>query len=317
MKDDNEKINERNDDDVVRIIRPDKPQSGKTDRRNDGKQAATTTKKPLFHRYWFIIVLVLLVIALVVMIAITVSHRTARRPSGENYNVATKYTRNPEPVAEPIRDLPGYAEFNDTVVNDIPLQVITPHDAFAQLIVGESTVTRQDASIVLAVKAADFSQSGQGEWHIVGDFAAGEFISSKGENKDGYCAIVDSVITVGVDASPVEFNHAKDMGGYFFRNVPLVKDGALVDTNPKGKGYRRALCQRDSSTFVVIARSKESFHDFSQALADMNIDNAISLLGGECVSGWAVGKDDSVLEIGTAPATFPEKCVNYIVWKSK
>ncbi|MBO7381814.1 MAG: hypothetical protein J6U03_00390 [Muribaculaceae bacterium] len=49
----------------------------------------------------------------------------------------------------------------------------------------------------------------------------------------------------------------------------------------------------------------------------MNIDNAISLLGGECVSGWAVGKDDSILEIGTAPSTFPEKCVNYIVWKSK
>lgn len=317
MKDDKEKNNEKINDDEVRIIRRDRPadynktKNGNKDKTDNGKN------KPLFRRYWFIILLALLVIALIVMISITISRRSDRHTQTENYNVATKYTPNPDPVPAPIRDLPGYAEFKDTVVNDIPLQIITPYDSYPTLVVGESTVTRQDATIVLAVKAAEFGQSPQGEWHIEGDFAAGEFVSSKGENKDGYCAIVDSVITIGVDPSPEAFNHAIAMAGSFFRNTPLVKDKELVTTNPKGKGYRRAICQRDSSTFVVIARSKESFHDFSQALADMNIDNAISLLGGECVSGWAVGKDDSILEIGTAPSTFPEKCVNYIVWKSK
>lgn len=316
MKEENDKIEERTDDDVVRIIRRDNNRPGGNGKGVKPKTGAPGGKRSFFSRYWPFLTMSAVLIILIIVISVALSRRTDRRAS-ENYNVATKYTRNPDPIPEPIRNIIGYSEFRDTIVNDIPLQIITPFDSYPQLVVGESTVNRQDASIVLAVKAADFSQDGQGNWHIVGDFAAGKFVSSKGENKDGFCAIVDSVITVGVDPSSERFTKAKDMGGDFFRNVPLVANGEFVTTNPKGKAYRRAICQSDSSTFIVIARSKESFHDFAQALADMKVDNAISLLGGECVSGWAVGKDDSVLEIGTAPASFPEKCVNYIVWKSK
>ena len=60
--------------------------------------------------------------------------------------------------------------------------------------------------------------------------------------------------------------------GYFFRQYPLVKDGQVIDNEPKGKSIRRAICDRQGEIFMVETGSIESFHDFAQALADLGVD---------------------------------------------
>ena len=136
----------------------------------------------------------------------------------------------------------------------------------------------------------------------------------------GYCASIDGEVTIGVaDNSPL-FEEAINRGGYFFRQYPLVDNGLFVANEPKNKSTRRAICEREGEIFMIETLSKESFHDFTQALVDLGVDNAVNLAGSEAY-GWALDRDGEKHEFGTpnfytGRGKMP-KNTNYIVWRVK
>ena len=141
-----------------------------------------------------------------------------------------------------------------------------------------------------------------------------------GLSKKGFCAIIDGNTTIGVADNTHLFEQATERGGYFFRQYPLVKNGVMVENEPKGKSIRRGLCKRAGEILVIESTDKESFHDFAQALADLRIDNAVYLVGGGAY-GWAIDKSGEKHIFGNK--NYPNirrkkpQNVSHIVWRKK
>jgi hypothetical protein len=169
-----------------------------------------------------------------------------------------------------------------------------------------------DTSIIFCTQAADIRKDNK---KIVGAFVLKGEPLAWGLSKKGFCAIIDNVITVGVTNNSPLFEEATEKGGYFFRQYPLVDNGVLVENEPKNKSVRKALCKRGSQTFVVESQTKESFHDFAQALVDLGVDNAIYLVGGEYAKGWYRNQDNEMIDFSKGRRD-RYRNENYIVWKS-
>ena len=203
----------------------------------------------------------------------------------------------------------AYTEHLKDTINDIPLDIYIPHNAVPELILGVPDI--HDKSIVLTTQAADI-RADNGK--IVGAFVLKGKPLSWGLSKKGYCGIIDGKLTVGVaDNSPL-FEEATEKGGYFFRQYPLVDNGILVENEPKGKSIRKALCDRNGEIMVVMSQTPESFHDFSQALIDMKIDNAIYLVGSTSFGYFRDVYDQ--LAIIYNKFRYGYKYENFIVWRS-
>ena len=229
-----------------------------------------------------------------------------------------------ELAPEPLRPLSqldgeperGFTELRDTTINDIPLRIYIPHRAALSLHVGR--VDKRDTTILYVAQAADI-RADNGK--IVGAFVLAGRPLAWGLSKRGYCASIEGRVTVGVaDNSPL-FEEATEKGGYFFRQFPLVQEGVLVEEAPKGKSIRRAICQRVGETFMVESLTPESFHDFAQALVDLGVEQAISLVGGSAY-GWAVDADGTRHEFGdenyyTSRRLRMPRNTSYLVWKRK
>ncbi|MBO7625081.1 MAG: hypothetical protein J6S82_07255, partial [Bacteroidales bacterium] len=164
----------------------------------------------------------------------------------------------------------------DTTVNDVPLRLQTPVNAVPSLHIG--IPDSNDASLLLALQAADIRADNQ---QIVGAFVLDGELLSRGLSKKGFCAIIGGIIRIGMAESTPLLEEAIEKEGCFFRQYPLVSDGRMVENKPKGKALRHALCELDGRITVVSSLSRESFHDFAQALADLGVRQAISLSGGE------------------------------------
>ena len=177
-------------------------------------------------------------------------------------------------------------------------------------------LNQQDTTIVYAAQAADIRRD---NGKIVGAFVLKGEPLAWGLSKKGFCAAIDGKVMVGVaDNSPL-FEEATERGGYFFRQYPLVKDGVLVENEPKNKSERRAICDRQGEIFMVESQTKESFHDFAQALVDLGVDQAIYLVGSNAY-GWAVDEHGERHDFGeenyyTGRYRMPAN-TNYIVWKA-
>ena len=213
----------------------------------------------------------------------------------------------PTPV-ETKTDLPPYTLSKDTIINDIALSIFTPFNATPVLEVGNDVLS--DTSAVLIAQAADI-RGDNGK--IAGSFVVKGELVSKGEAKAGFCSIINGELTVGVaDASPM-FEEAMTTDGYFFRQYPLVVGGQVVENKPKGKSIRRALADIGGKFCVITSRKRVSFHDFSQALVDAGVRNAIYLVGGEAICGYKDDTGKTVLMGQTWDKRF--KNINYIVWR--
>ena len=218
---------------------------------------------------------------------------------------------SPVIVQEPVKEInkPSFTEISDTIINDVNLRIYKPHNAKASLMIGQ--YDKQDTAIVLIAQAADV-RADNGE--IVGSFVLNGEVLSEGSSKEGFCAIIGDEMAIGVAKNSSLFEKAIDEKGCFFRQWSLVNNGVLVDDNPKGKSIRRALCQQGDEVYVVESLEKESFHDFSQSLVDMGVNNAIYLVG-SIAYGWAKDKDGNKLEFGQESEVFTQKNTSYIVWK--
>ena len=226
-----------------------------------------------------------------------------------------KEIENPQWIGTQVDSLTqGYTEFRDTIINDIPLRIYIPHNATPELHIGK--LNKNDTTIVYISQAADVRADNGG---IVGAFVLKGKPLAWGLSKKGYCAAIGDKITIGVaDNSPM-FEEATTKEGYFFRQYPLVKNGRIVENEPKGKSVRRGLCDRQGEIFIVESLTRESFHDFSQALVDLGVDQAIYLVGSTGY-GWAVDKENQTHEIGEEVFTDRRrmhKNTNYILWRRK
>lgn len=202
----------------------------------------------------------------------------------------------------------AYTEHLKDTINDIPLDIYIPHNAVPELILEVPDI--HDKSIVLTTQAADI-RADNGK--IVGAFVLKGKPLSWGLSKKGYCGIIDGKLTVGVaDNSPL-FEEATEKGGYFFRQYPLVDNGILVENEPKGKSIRKALCDRNGEIMLVMTQTPESFHDFSQALIDLKVDNAIYTVGSTSY-GYFRDKFDHFEQI-YEKRRGGYKYENFIVWR--
>jgi hypothetical protein len=209
----------------------------------------------------------------------------------------------------------GYIERKDTCINDVQLRLFIPHNAEMSLHIGR--MQKNDPSVIFVGQAADV-RADNGK--IVGAFVQKGKPISWGKSKKGYCACINGKVYVGVAENTPLFEMATENEGYFFRNYGLVDKGKLVENTPKGKTIRRAMCQMSGQVFMVESLTRESFHDFAQALVDLGVNNAIYLVGSTAY-GWSVDQDGITHEHGEDiwrdnPSGCP-KNVSYIVWKRK
>ena len=207
----------------------------------------------------------------------------------------------------------GFCEIRDTVINDIALRIYIPHNAKLSLHVGR--MDKEDSTVIYTAQAADVRADNGG---IVGAFVLAGEPKAWGLSKTGYCASINGKVTIGVAENSPLFEQATETGGYFVRQYPLVDNGVLVENNPKNKSIRRSICDRNGEIFMVESLSLESFHDFSQALVDLGVHNAIYLVGSNAY-GWAVKEDGTLQDFGDENRyrgrhRMP-KNTSYIVWR--
>lgn len=280
------------------------------------------SKNPLPRSVW-IIILSVLGVALIGVIILYVTRQKEE---------VVQELKAPEPALfEPVREpepilhkwiggkidslAPGYTEIRDTLINDIPIRIFIPHNAEMSLHIGR--MDKEDKTIIYAAQAADVRADNGG---IVGAFVLNGEPKAWGLSKKGYCASINGKVTIGVADNTSLFEEATMHNGYFFRQYPLVKDGQVIDNEPKGKSIRRAICDRQGEIFMVETGSIESFHDFAQALADLGVDQAVYLVGSSA-HGWAVDEAGTTHEFGednyyTGRRRMP-KNTSYLVWRRK
>ena len=211
-------------------------------------------------------------------------------------------------------EMKGFCEILDSIeINDIPLRVYIPHNAEMSLHIGKMNL--QDSTVIYAAQAADI-RADNGK--ILGAFVLKGEPKAWGLSKKGFCASIHGEVTIGVADNTPLFEEATDRDGYFFRQYPLVRDGVVVENEPKNKSIRRAICDRQGEIFMVESLSRESFHDFAQALVDLGVNQAIYLVGGDAY-GWAFDEKGERHEFGddcyyTGRKQIPTN-ISYIVWR--
>ena len=261
------------------------------------------TRKP---RKWLWIVMAVAIVAAVVAATIICSRKPG--PGNDPVVFDSSIKEKIEPLGN-YADTTGkaYTEHLELTINDIPLDIYIPHNAKPSLAIGTPDIF--DKNIVLVTQAADI-RADNGK--INGAYVLAGKPMAWGLSKKGYVGIIDDKITVGVaDNSPL-FEEATEKGGYFFRQYPLVDNGVLVENEPKGKAIRKAICDRAGEIIVVMSISPESFHDFAQALVDLQVDNAVYLVGSDSF-GFFRDKYDHLTQI-CEKRREGYKYENYIKW---
>lgn len=205
----------------------------------------------------------------------------------------------------------SFTEIRDTVIKNVSLRLYLPHNAEMSLLLGPPN--EKDTSIVYISQAADI-RADNGE--IVGAFVLKGEPKAWGLSKTGYCAIIDGEVTIGMEDNTPLFEKATAQEGYFFRQYPLVWNGKPQENAPRGRYTRRALCSRRGEIFMVESNKALTFKEFSTSLANLDIENAIYLVGSTAY-GWAIDQDGKRHPIGNKHSYHPTKHTSYIVWRKK
>ena len=256
---------------------------------------------------------IILIAALAIgVVASIIAFSCAR--SQEEEGIFEKSARQviPHPLRGWMQSLDSITEIcvitKDTTINDIPMRLYVPLNMTPRLEVGYKCIDDTTKNMLL-FQAADVRADNK---KIVGAFVLRGKPLSWGLSKKGYCGIIGDQVTIGVaDNSPL-FEQATEVGGYFFRQYPLVSDGMLVENELKSQSTRRGLCELEGRVVVAETFTPESLHDFSQALVDLGTTNAIYLVGSSAI-GWYRTKDGIGIASGQwEPRVY--KNVSFIVW---
>ena len=256
---------------------------------------------------------IILAAALVIgVVASIIAFSSAR--SQEEEGIFEKSARQviPHPLRGWMQSLDSITDIcvitKDTTINDIPMRLYVPLNMTPRLEVGYKCIDDTTNNMLL-FQAADVRADNK---KIVGAFVLRGKPLSWGLSKKGYCGIIGDQVTIGVaDNSPL-FEQATEVGGYFFRQYPLVSDGMLVENDLKSQSTRRGLCELEGRVVVAETFTPESLHDFSQALVDLGTTNAIYLVGSSAI-GWHRTMDGLGIASGQwEPRVY--KNVSFIVW---
>ena len=215
--------------------------------------------------------------------------------------------KKPDPIIRVDTNTTPSLVVSDTVINDMHLCLVIPINTQASLRVGNIDTTNADELLVLT--AADIRRD---NGKIVGAYVIDGEVLAWGLAKKGYCAIINDSIQIGVAENSPLFEQATQTEGSFFRQYAAVKDGEMVENNPKNTATRRALCMIDNRLCVVITSDQVLMNDFSNALVQLGVSDAILLSGGGAL-GWYRNNDGKVVMLGNALIANTEYN-NYIVF---
>ena len=196
-------------------------------------------------------------------------------------------------------------------INGIPMNIFFPLNCIPSLHIGKVSSGNED--ILMAFQAADVRKD---NGKIVGACVHQGKVVSEGLAKKGFVSLIEGQISLGMtDHSPL-FEAAIQHGGDFFRQYPLVADGRLIENNPKNISIRRGICQRRGVIFVAETLVPVSFHDFSQALVDLRVTNAVYLVGSQYACGFYRKLDGELVTWGQESFS-RSKNISYIVWRKR
>lgn len=138
-----------------------------------------------------------------------------------------------------------------------------------------------DNSLVLFMRSADYHPDGS----VIGTMVLdGERIKSKnGTERLGYVALSkDGKPVTGVSESDRVADYVSGSGGSFFRQYVLLSDGTLPsDFHLHGKVERAAIGRMaDGTLYYIVTRHKETMYDFSDAMREYGVVDAIYITGG-------------------------------------
>ncbi len=200
--------------------------------------------------------------------------------------------------------------FKDSI-NDIPLVLYSLVNLKAEL--SFSMPEKEDSTVFFVVPAADIRRDNK---EIVGDYVfKGEQLFT-GKRKVGYCAIIDGKVSLGISLNDEVKDYCISNKGYFFRQYILVMNGEMQENKLKGKSLRRALAKQGTDLYIIESCNPESLYDFSEALADIGITEAIYLPGGNSYKRYRDGKDGKMYE-STSNRIPVSPHLNYIIFRNK
>lgn len=202
----------------------------------------------------------------------------------------------------------GYVEISDTVVDKVPMTIMTPVDAVPVLRVGPETL--DDKTAALIIQAADV-RADNGD--IVGAFVDHGKLLSRGGSKAGFCAIINGKPIIGIADSTPYLEQAIETEGYFFRQYPLVAAGMAVDNKLRLSSFRKALAELDGKTVIIFAQKKLTLNEFSKVLVELGVSNAIYLVG-STTYGYARTKNGDIITFGKKEEN-PYPNASYMVWQ--
>ncbi len=290
-------------DDEIRIIKSNfniRPQENGD---NDGPQGNGDKGNWL----WLIIAVALILAASVVGVV---------RSWIEDCDMEESLPEAPAPHAQASKTQPqvtysgkAFAVARDTVAGDVKLSIITPVNAVPTLEIGNGVLS--DTTVVLASQAADV-RSDNGK--IVGAYIINGKLLGKGEAKGGFCSIIRGEVTIGAATATSMFEQALIDDGCFFRQYPLVAGGQLVENKPKGSSIRKALADIGGKTSIIVSHDRLTFNEFSQALVDIGVNNAVYLVGGGSYTLY-MDADGKRHFFKHDRGYLREESVNYIVWR--
>lgn len=278
-----------------------------------------------------IVILLLIVILCLILLFIRINRSNSHVRLGNSHNDLGNYpsilmestdiesrfedfsTQNINHIDSVLSDNSGtensYCEIIEETINGIPIRVFLPINLLPDLFVGK--IDQNDNSILLALQAADIRKD---NGMIVGACVDNGEIISKGIAKQGYVAIIENKISIGVSEHSPLFEDAVEKSGDFFRQYPLVVNGEIFDNRPKNVSIRRAICERNGKICIVETLQPVSFHDFSQILVDYHVNNAVYLVGSKYACGFYRDENQSLKSWGD-PKFSNEKNISYLIWR--
>lgn len=206
----------------------------------------------------------------------------------------------------------AYVDICDTIINNISLHRYIPINAKPMLVVG--LIKDIPSDYILGAMAADFGDY-NGEYRVAGAFVHQGQMLSHSKSKYGFCAILKDTVVIGNDLSTSYFEEAIEEKGDFFRQHALVHEGEVVNkVISKIGALRRSLCRLSDGRLCIIDTDMSvSLDEFSTALCQYGVKEAIALMGTGASVRWAVDKAGRRYIAGADEFDFPE-VVNYIVW---
>lgn len=260
------------------------------------------------RRLLVLVLLSVVVVAVAVAVWLLSAHSDAPSRGGLPAGVAPADTLSVETLAAGSPSAHAYVSVSDTTVNDIPLRVMTPVGGHVGMYIGHHPAA--DTGVILAAHAADLRDD---DGTPAGAFVYNGELISRGRSKLGFCAIVGMTVSIGRQAETPLFERAVEQRGCFFRQYSLVSNARLQPIPPKGKALRRALCLIGGALHVVSSLTPESYHDFSLALEDIGVSEAIALVGGTAAIMWRDSDGTLAQEGEPFGKAYPYE--NYIVWR--